>query len=69
MRTMTHRAASLLFSAALTIGLATPAPAQTKPRARDLGVPFDGSPGPFNAITDVGGVEVGMTTLIAGDGR
>jgi D-aminopeptidase len=42
--------------------------AQTKPRARDLGVPFDGSPGPLNAITDVKGVEVGMTTLISGDG-
>jgi L-aminopeptidase/D-esterase-like protein len=42
--------------------------AQTKPRARDLGVPFDGSPGPFNAITDVKGVEVGHTTLISGDG-
>jgi D-aminopeptidase len=42
--------------------------AQTKPRARDLGVPFDGTPGPLNAITDVPGVEVGMTTLISGDG-
>jgi len=42
--------------------------AQTKPRARDLGVPFDGVPGPLNAITDVAGVEVGMTTLISGDG-
>ncbi len=42
--------------------------AQTKPRARDLGVPFDGVPGPFNAITDVKGVEVGHTTLISGDG-
>src|SRR3989449_7559213 len=42
--------------------------AQTKPRARDLGVPFDGTPGPLNAITDVGGVEVGMTTLISGEG-
>ena len=41
--------------------------AQTKPRARDLGVPFDGTPGPFNAITDVKGVEVGHTTLISGD--
>jgi D-aminopeptidase len=41
---------------------------QTKPRARDLGVPFDGTPGPLNAITDVGGVEVGMTTIISGDG-
>ncbi len=44
------------------------ASAQSKPRARDLGVPFDGTPGPFNAITDVKGVEVGHTTLISGDG-
>jgi len=43
--------------------------AQTKPRARDLGVPFDGAPGPFNAITDVKGVEVGHTTLISGSGK
>jgi D-aminopeptidase len=42
--------------------------AQTKPRARDLGVPFDGTPGPFNVITDVKGVEVGHTTLILGEG-
>ena len=41
--------------------------AQAKPRARDLGVPFDGVPGPVNAITDVKGVEVGHTTLISGD--
>lgn len=40
--------------------------AQTKPRARDLGIPFDGTPGPFDAITDVRGVEVGVTTLISG---
>src|SRR3954470_23720488 len=39
--------------------------AQVKPRARDLGVPFDGTPGPLNAITDVKGVEVGFTTLVA----
>ena len=43
--------------------------AQTKPRARDLGVPFDGTPGPNNAITDVAGVEVGHTTLISGEGK
>ena len=49
---------SLLVAAAL---------AQPEPRARDLGVPFDGTPGPFNAITDVKGVEVGYTTLISGD--
>src|SRR5882672_7622357 len=42
--------------------------AQTKPRSRDLGVPFDGIPGPLNAITDVKGVEVGHTTLISGSG-
>ena len=40
-----------------------------KPRARDLGVPFDGTPGPLNAITDVWGVTVGHTTLISGDGK
>lgn len=40
-----------------------------KPRARDLGVPFDGTPGPLNAITDVAGVTVGHTTLIAGEGK
>ena len=42
---------------------------QTKPRARDLGIPFDGTPGPLNAITDVEGIEVGFTTLISGDGK
>ncbi len=39
-----------------------------KPRARDLGLPFDGKTGEFNAITDVAGVEVGFTTLIEGEG-
>jgi hypothetical protein len=47
----------------------TPSSAQSQPRARDLGVPFDGTPGPLNAITDVPGVEVGFKTLIAGEGR
>lgn len=42
--------------------------AQSSPRARDLGIPFDGTPGALNAITDVAGVEVGMTTLISGEG-
>jgi L-aminopeptidase/D-esterase-like protein len=41
--------------------------AQSKPRARDLGIPFDGTPGPLNAMTDVRGVEVGVSTLISGD--
>jgi D-aminopeptidase len=43
--------------------------AETKPRARDLGIPFDGAPGPNNAITDVKGLEVGHTTLISGKGK
>src|SRR2546423_63142 len=38
-------------------------------RARDLGVPFDGAPGPLNAITDIEGVLVGHTTLISGSGK
>jgi D-aminopeptidase len=42
--------------------------AETRPRARDLNVPFDGTPGPLNAITDVAGVEIGYTTLISGEG-
>jgi L-aminopeptidase/D-esterase-like protein len=43
--------------------------AQTAPRARALGVPFDGTPGPLDAITDVKAVEVGDTTLIHGEGK
>src|ERR1700730_9152653 len=47
-----------------------PIPAPTKTvRARDLGIPFDGTPGKFNAITDVPGVEVGYATLISGEGK
>jgi D-aminopeptidase len=42
--------------------------AQKRPRARDLGVPFDGAPGPQNAITDVAGVEVGVATIVRGSG-
>jgi D-aminopeptidase len=53
--------------AALLLILSISSMAQTKPRARDLGVPFDGTPGALNAITDVRGVEVGVTTLISGD--
>src|SRR5271169_6837613 len=54
---------------AVLFSTATLAPTQTKPRARDLGVPFDGTPGANNAITDVKGVEVGNTTLISGSGK
>jgi D-aminopeptidase len=58
--------ASLIAQGAL---LAQTTSAPIEPRARDLGVPFDGTPGPFNAITDVAGVEVGYKTLISGEGR
>ncbi|HXZ18442.1 MAG TPA: P1 family peptidase [Candidatus Acidoferrales bacterium] len=54
--------------AALVAG-SVAAQTSAKPRARDLGVPFDGTPGPLNAITDVSGVEVGHTTLIRGEGK
>ena len=43
--------------------------ADEKPRARNLGIPFEGTPGPMNAITDIPGVEVGHTTLIRGSGK
>ncbi|MDQ3686751.1 MAG: P1 family peptidase [Acidobacteriota bacterium] len=51
------------------LALSGVAVSQLKPRARDLGIPFEGMPARFNAITDVAGVEVGQATLISGDGR
>ncbi len=57
----------LLFS--LMLACALSAAEQGKPRARDLGVPFEGVPGPLNAIVDVAGVEVGYKTLISGEGK
>jgi L-aminopeptidase/D-esterase-like protein len=61
-RFMRFCAGSLIFTTVIAF-------CQTKPRARDLGVPFDGNPGSNNAITDVRGVEVGHTTLISGEGK
>lgn len=49
-------------------GLAAQDPGE-RPRARDLGIPLEGTPGPLNAITDVAGVEVGHATLVTGEGR
>jgi D-aminopeptidase len=56
---------------ALILALACGGACAAEPRARDLGVPFDGTPGPLNAITDVAGVTVGQVTLIEDldDGR
>ena len=56
------------YLAVLALSLLASVAAEAKPRARDWGVPFDGTPGPLNAITDVRGVEVGHTTLISGEG-
>jgi D-aminopeptidase len=59
-----------LFSFFLFAALAPAQQVSTaKVRARDLGVPFEGTPGPLNAITDVAGVTVGVTTLISGEGK
>jgi len=55
--------ASIAWQAVVSAGV------PAKPRARDLGVPFPGKPGPLNAITDVAGVEVGETTLLSGAGK
>jgi len=49
--------------------IAAPVSAQQSPRARDLGVSIEGTPGTWNAITDVEGVEVGHVTLIEGEGK
>jgi L-aminopeptidase/D-esterase-like protein len=54
--------AALLLCPSLT-------PAESPPRARDLGVPLEGTPGPRNAITDVKGVEVGHSTIVSGEGK
>ncbi|MFN2510024.1 MAG: P1 family peptidase [Pyrinomonadaceae bacterium] len=62
--------ALVLLLGILVCSVATAAQTKpTKPRARDLGIPFDGTPAGFNAITDVAGVEVGQVTLISGDGK
>jgi D-aminopeptidase len=70
---MPRRAVAFLALALLVSGVTGAAGAggepAVKPRARDLGVPFDGTPGLLNAITDVEGVLVGHTTLISGSGK
>lgn len=58
-----------LFVGLAVCALAVDAGSQKKPRARDIGIPFDGTPGANNAITDVKGVEVGYVTLISGEGK
>ncbi len=64
---VTHLSIAILLATTALTGLAQDS--RPKPRARDLGVPFDGTPGPLNALTDVPGIEVGQVTLISGEGR
>jgi D-aminopeptidase len=59
-----------LLAAAVLVGtVASEAATQPNKRARDLGIPLEGAPGAMNAITDVRGVEVGVTTIIQGHGK
>src|SRR3954465_3393470 len=67
---MTLRALAVAVALPIALSVVLDAqPTRPKPRARDLGVPFDGTPGPLNAITDVGRVEVGETTIVEGAGE
>ena len=60
---MKHTLTGLIFLLSISLAFAQ------KPRARDLGVPFPGTPGLHNAITDVAGIEVGYSTIISGSGK
>ena len=59
----------LYFVSIFSLCLGLHSDSQAKPRARDLGIPFEGQPGALNAITDVEGVEVGHSTIIKGQAR
>lgn len=66
---MLIKALGLILTSVLLFDTSVAQTNPIKPRARDLGIPFEGTPGPFNAITDVAGVEVGQVTLISGQGK
>lgn len=67
---LSHTLLKLVCSVVASIApVASEQSVDPKPRARDLGVPFEGTPGPLNAITDVAGVEVGHSTIIRGEGK
>ncbi len=67
MKTTTRFLCAVWFPTAVVI-IGACLNAQEKPRGRDLGIPFEGTPGPLNAITDIKGVEVGHSTIISGQG-
>ncbi len=66
MKTAMRISVGIVFFISLLGAAAGSAP--QRPRARDLGIPFGGTPGKWNAITDVEGVEVGFITIIEGEG-
>ena len=69
-RPQKRESATLPSIAASILLICTVVPASgQKPRARDLGIPFEGTPGALNAITDVDGVEVGHATIVRGSGQ
>jgi D-aminopeptidase len=59
----------LAFALLLAATIAITVTAQTRPCGRELGIPFPGTTGPLNAITDVPGIAVGHVTLIEGEGK
>jgi L-aminopeptidase/D-esterase-like protein len=65
---MTKRQRAMGLAALVLLATAFPGAGEAQVRARDLGIPFQGDPGPLNAITDVAGLQVGHTTIIRGDG-
>lgn len=66
---MLIKAFGLILALVLMVNVGAAQTNATKPRARDVGIPFEGTPGQYNAITDVAGVEVGQVTLISGQGK
>ena len=67
-RAETMKSRRTFFAVVVIASIAAGASTQTPIRARDLGVPFEGEPGPLNAITDVSGLEVGHTTILREEG-
>ena len=67
MQLSNHYKSAIAAAALFVVTWAAPLAGQNKHRARDLGVPFEGTAGSLNAIVDVAGVEVGHKTLISGD--
>jgi D-aminopeptidase len=64
-----HPRLALTLTLTLSLTLTLTLPGQSHPRGRELGLPFPGTTGPVNAITDVPGVSVGHATLVSGNGR